>query len=123
AYRRSGLFGRNDNQEGSIPVVLTLLRLYHLHQLNSFAMTSAMSLEPNGAEIQKCETDFVFLVNQSRGHRVQVAIGECKTRKAITEDDVQNLLRVAKAFPTDRFEVFLIFSKLSDFSDEEARWI
>lgn len=123
AYRRSGLFGRNDNQEGAIPVVLTLLQLHHLHEPTSFAMTTAMSLEPNGAEIHKCETDFVFLVNRGRDHRVQVAIGECKTRKPITEDDVQNLLRVAKAFPTDRFDVFLIFSKLADFSDEEAHWI
>ncbi len=123
AYRRSGLFGRNDNQEGAIPVVLTLLQLYHLHEPTSFAMTTAMSLDPNGAEIQKCETDFAFLVNRGRDHRVQVAIGECKTRKPITEDDVQNLLRVAKAFPTDRFDVFLIFSKLADFSDEEAHWI
>lgn len=123
AYRRSGLFGRNDNQEGAIPVVLTLLQLHHLHGPTSFAVTTAMSLEPNGAAIRKCETDFVFLVNRGRDHRVQVAIGECKTRKPITQDDVQNLLRVAKAFPTDRFEVFLVFSKLDDFSDEEARWI
>jgi len=46
----------------------------------------------------------VFLLNRGRDHRVQVAIGECKTRKLITEDDVQNLLRVAKSFPTDRFD-------------------
>lgn len=65
----------------------------------------------------------MFLLNRGRDHRVQVAIGECKTRKLITEDDVQNLLRVAKSFPTDRFDVFLIFSKLADFSDEEAHWI
>ncbi|AJR23110.1 hypothetical protein [Sphingobium sp. YBL2] len=123
AYRRSGLFGRNDNQQGALPVILTLLQLHHLHEPTSFAMSTAMSLEPNGSDIRKCETDFVFLVNRGRDHRIQVAIGECKTRHAITEDDVQNLLRVAKAFPTDRFDVFLIFSKMADFSEEEAKWI
>lgn len=123
AYRRSGLFGRNDNQEGAIPVVLTLLQLLHMHEPNSFAMTTATSLLPNGAGIRKCETDFVFLVHRGRDHKVQLAIGECKTRKPITEDDVQNLLRVARAFPTDRFDVFLIFTKFADFSEEELALI
>lgn len=123
AYRRSGLFGRNDNQEGAIPVVLTLLQLHHMHDPTSFAMTTAVSLEPNGADIRKCESDFAFLVNRERDHRVQLAIGECKTRKPITQDDVQNLLRVARSFPTDRFDVFLIFTKLADFSDEELALI
>lgn len=123
AYRRSGLFGRNDNQEGAIPVVLTLLQLHHMHEPNSFATTTATTLEPNGADIRKCETDFVFLVNRGRDHRVQLAIGECKTRKQITEDDVQNLLRIARAFPTDRFDVFLVFTKFADFSEEELALI
>lgn len=123
SYRRSGLFGRNDNQEGSVPVVLTLQQLANMHDLSSYVMATAMSLEPNGADIKKCETDFVFLTTRGRDHRIQLAIGECKTRKPITEDDVQNLLRVAGSFPSDRFDVFLIFAKLAEFSEEELKLI
>lgn len=123
AYRRSGLFGRNDNQEGAIPVVLTLLCLMHIHEPTSFAMTTATSLVPNGGKIRKCETDFIFLVDRGRDNRIQLAVGECKTRKPITRDDVTNLLQVARAFPSERFDVFLIFTKLADFGEEELSLI
>jgi len=123
AYRRSGLFGRNDNQEGAIPVVLTLQQLTDVHRLSAQLMTTAMTLTPNGADIAACETDFVLLSQRGRDHRIQVAIGECKTRKPIAEQDVQNLLRVANAFPTDRFDVFLVFSKLAAFSADELAHI
>jgi len=66
----------------------------------------------------KCETDFV-LVTKAHGPRVQIVIGECKTRKEITEQDVLNLAKVADAFPKERFDVFILFSKLNDFSNEE----
>lgn len=82
-----------------------------------------MSLEANGADIKKCETDFVFLSSRSRDQRLQLAVGECKTRNKITEDDVQNLLRVAKAFPTGRFDVFIVFAKLAEFSEQELQLI
>ena len=124
AYRRSGLFGRNDNQEGAISVVLTLLQLKNIHNFmnNSPPLTeTATSLAPNGANIKKCETDFIFLTTRSRDNRIQLAIGECKTRKPINEEDVQNLLRIAKSFPADRFDLFIIFSKLSEFCEEELK--
>lgn len=123
AYRRSGLFGRNDDQQGAIPVVLTLLRLMHMHDPTSFGMTTATSLVPNGADIRECETDFIFLVNRGQDHRIHLAIGECKNRGPISQDDVQNLLQVARAFPNDRFDVFLIFTKLADFSENELSLI
>ncbi len=123
AYRRSGLFGRNDNQEGAISVVLTLQQLAHMHDISPSLFGTAMSLVSKGAAIEPCETDFVFVTSRGRDHRLQVAIGECKTRHPITEDDVQNLLRVARAFPEDRFDVFLIFAKLAAFTEAELEMI
>lgn len=123
AFRRSGLFGRNDTQEGALPVVLTLQQLSHIHDLSSQIVTTAMTLHPAGANIKKCETDFLYLTTRARDHRLQIAIGECKTRQPITRDDVQNLLRVARAFPSNRFDVFIVFAKLGNFSDEEIREI
>ncbi|MBI4208348.1 MAG: hypothetical protein HY538_01400 [Deltaproteobacteria bacterium] len=117
AYRRSGLFGRDDNQFGSIPVILTLQQL-DTHMDPAIYATS-MEIEPKTASIDKCETDFVLLT-KAYEPRVQIVIGECKTRKEIAEQDVSNLTKVADAFPRERFEVFILFSKLDGFSDEEV---
>lgn len=119
AFRRSGLFGRRDNQQGAIPVALTLQQLSDIYALDPQHYATATLLEPKGADIAACETDFLFLAPRHRGHRIELAIGECKTRGAIEEKDVDNLLRVANAFPKDRFDVFIVFAKLCDFDEEE----
>ena len=123
AFRRSGLFGRSDNQEGAIPVVLTLQQLAHIGSLSKQLQTTAMTLESSGADISSCEVDFVVINQRTRDQKIQIAIGECKTRGTITKADVRNLVRVAEAFPKDRYEVFLIFAKLADFSREELTYI
>ncbi len=120
AFRRSGLFGRDDHQEGAVPVLLTLQQLMHMHNLSDQVFTTAMTLMPSGAAIQPCETDFVVVTSRPRDHRIQIAIGECKTRKPITADDVSKLSAVAEAFPSDRFDVFVIFSRLTPFTPEEV---
>lgn len=121
AFRRSGLFGRNDHQQGAIPVALVLQQLSHICRRADPIYTTALTLTPHGADIATCETDFVFVASGGREGRTQIAIGECKTRQSISEQDVSNLLRVAEAFPEDRFDVFLVFAKLDDFSEEEVR--
>lgn len=99
------------------------MHLCQLHDSWSHIYATAMTLVPNGADIKKCETDFVFLATRERDNRLQLAIGESKTRKPISSDDVQNLLRVAKAFPADRFDVYLIFSKMTEFGEDELEHI
>jgi hypothetical protein len=123
AFRRSGLFGRDDHQGGAIPTVLALQALEAVVGSDGGLYTMAMELRPGDADIPPCETDFVFLPQRGDENRQQVAIGECKTRGAIEETDVRNLLAVAKAFPPERFDVFLVFAKLSPFTDEELTLI
>lgn len=118
-FRRSGLFGRNDNQEGAIPVVLTLQQLDTMFGSREMLYTTAMELRSDAGKIKKCETDFVAVVPRHRDGRIQIAIGECKTRKPITEDDIANLKSVAAAFPASRFDVFVILAKLTDFTQDE----
>lgn len=127
-YRRSGLFGRDDHQEGAIPVVLTLLQLHTTFHPNKMLYTNAMDIKPKSVnpikfKNDKCETDFVVIVPRSDDGKISVAIGECKTRKDISDDDVYNLKIVADAFPRERFNVFVIFSKLMSFSQEELKRI
>ena len=51
----------------------------------------------------------------------QVIIGECKDKGGkINGDDVENMKRIADAFPRRRFETFILFAKLSEFSPEEV---
>lgn len=118
AYRRSGLFGRDDHQEGSIPVVLTLQQLDTVLDFREMLYSTSMTLTPTTAPIDKCETDLVVMSQNNEG-RVQLGIGECKGAKEISQEDVDNLRRVADAFPTHRVNTFVIFAKVSGFTAVE----
>ncbi|HFY0602171.1 TPA: hypothetical protein ACIGVJ_000567 [Legionella pneumophila] len=116
-YRRSGIFGLNDNQAGSIPVVLTLNQL-HLHfHTQKFMYVTAMNVSFNGKK-KKCETDFIILTSDHNG-KLSIVISECKTRCGIELEDVQNLSRIADALSNDYIDTYILFSKLTDFSDDE----
>lgn len=119
AFRRSGLFGKNDHQEGAIPVVLTLQQLHTTFHSREMLYTPAMSLKKKSTTIRECETDFVAVVQRPIDGKIDIAIGECKTREQISDDDVNNLQAIADAFPSERFNVYIIFSKLGSFSSEE----
>jgi hypothetical protein len=118
-FRRSGLFGLNNHQEGAIPVVLLLQQLETFFGTSDMLYSTAMDLKPGAAAVQPCETDFVVVIPELRDGKIQLAIGECKTRKAIQKDDVSKLKAIAMAFPSDRFDVFVVLAKLTDFDHEE----
>lgn len=121
AYRPSGLFGRDDHQEGGVPVALTLQQLDTVLHGQSIFWLPAMNFEPLTAPIERCETDFVVLHQTAQG-RVELVIGECKTNQEVTEDDVRHLSKVADAFPSNRFDVFVAFAKAGTaFTPEEIR--
>lgn len=123
AFRRSGLFGNDDHQEGAIPVLLTLQQLTRMHGMGHGVFTTAMTLRSEGAKISDCETDFVIVDERGHDHRIQVAIGEAKTRQPITANDVAKLKAVADAFPSDRFDAYAVFARLTPFSAEEVELI
>jgi len=118
-YRRSGLFGKENHQEGGIPVALTLQQMDTTFSLPEMLYTTAMEIEPAGATMRKCETDFVLLTQTSIDNKVQIAIGECKNRDEITEDDVSKLRFVAEALEEKNIQVFVIFAKLVNFTSKE----
>lgn len=119
AYRRSGLFGRDDHQEGAIPVALTLQQIDTMHMEPEFLYTTAMALKRTASESLGCETDFVALISRPNHGRIEIAIGECKTRKTIDADDIAKLKSVADSFPSGSFTIYIVFAKLSEFSKEE----
>lgn len=123
AFRRSGLFGRDDHQEGAIPVLLTLQQLVRTGRPGSAIFTTAMDLNLQHAAITACETDFVVVHSVVRDQKIDIVIGECKTRKAITADDVTKLKAIADAFPSDHYNVFVVFARLTPFTPEEVELI
>jgi hypothetical protein len=119
-YRRSGLFGKDNNQEGSIPVALTLQQLSaNLRSSYSGSMfITNLTLKPVSAQIEPCETD-LFVAIQAH-ETVQVIVGECKdSGGSITGDDARKMAAVADAFPREHFDPYVLFSKTAPFTDDD----
>jgi hypothetical protein len=120
-YRRSGVFGKSDSQEGAIPVALTLFRFMHMGVGKRMLYSPALKLLASEALTNECETDFVALITVDNFRRsgFQLVVGECKTRQEITEQDVTNLVAVADALLAKGIDVYVVFAKLVDFTDAE----
>lgn len=119
-FRRSGLFGRADNQEGSIPVILTLLQLLRRNGMSRFMHSTGLKLDSKTHGID-CEIDLAIVSKKNFEDKVAVLIGECKTRDKITEQDIDNLMRVKQVLDKNGVVTYLLFSKTSEFSKEELR--
>jgi hypothetical protein len=117
-YRRSGLFGRDDQQQGSIPVALTLQQLDTTLHYDRLLFSTGTLFVAAGASIPECEADLILLAQDSDGS-INLALGECKTHDEITQQDVQNLGRVLDAFPAEQFNSYIILAKTGTFSPAE----
>jgi hypothetical protein len=122
AFRRSGLFGRDDHQRGGIPVAVTIQQLDANLTFAPKVFSSSLILEPSQAGLGPCETDFVMMTagpSHQRPHLPQVLITECKAAGAVSADDARKLAAIADALPRRRLSVFILFSKLGEFTPEE----
>ncbi|HAT2068257.1 TPA: hypothetical protein ACT9K3_000658 [Legionella pneumophila] len=118
-YRKSGLLNRDNNQEGAIPVVLVLEKfLSEFIHTNKILYTTAMNLKTS--DERSCETDFIILLesNEAKISRVQIIIGECKSKGNITQTDVNNLISIADILKTN-FDVYILCAKLCSFTENE----
>ncbi len=125
-YRRSGVLGAEKNAQGAVPVALTLQQLgANLHGgLHDGMYSPSLNLEPrDGFDLPKCEVDFVWIIPCPYPRKTVVILGECKDRGPLKldefEKDVENLRRVADGLPRQRFETFVLLSKLAPFTPEE----
>ena len=111
-FKRAGFFAKDNNQEGALPVILTLLQLNRVLDSSDFIYSTACSLETTDGH--KCETDFVVLQYGHYG-TIELGIGECKDEGGtITDDDIQKLKVVAARFSGRNIKPFLIFAKTAD---------
>jgi hypothetical protein len=113
-YRKSGLFGKDNNQEGAIPVILALLVFTRIIQPDQFVWSTALTLES-----LNCEVDF-SVFQYGRGKRVQVAIGECKDSGGnIDHNDLGNLKVVRQKLVEAGFDCFITLAKTADTFDPD----
>ena len=125
-YRRSGLLGIERNLQGAIPVALVLQQL----SLNVFrgGMSSAvfspsLDIEAlDGSWEAPKELDFFAMEfgRYAQSDRIRVVFGEAKDRvKPFDAIDAATMRAVAAAFPSNRFDCYIIFAKLGAFSNDE----
>lgn len=89
----------------------------------------SLDLDPKkGTDLPKCEIDSAWLIPQYYPEKTVVIISECKDRGrgdsgedkgTINATDIDHLKRVADAFPSKRFETFIVLVKLCPFTAEE----
>ncbi|MDR3464111.1 MAG: hypothetical protein P4L76_17550 [Beijerinckiaceae bacterium] len=122
-YRRTGVLGLEKNAQGAVPVALTLQQLaVNIDGFHHNAMyLPSIDVEPKeGVELPACEIDFLGIIPATSLDRAEVILGECKNEGGqIDAKDVENMRRIADAFPRKRFDVFIVFAKLAPFSDGE----
>ena len=125
-YRRSGIMGAERGAQGAVPVALTLQQLgANLHDTSQARYSASLDLTPKViGGVPKCEIDFVWMQPRSVPHKTVLIIGECKDRGPIPEKDfkrdVNNLRAVAAAIPQQRFETYILLTKLAAFTAYEV---
>lgn len=132
-FRRSGVLGKEANNLGAVPVILTLQQLDTnlMGGLTEHVYSTSLDLTPDvrGAPAE-AEVDFVWMAIE--GHSsgdTEIILGECKDRgkdpgdprggDTITEADIERIRKVADAFPKNRFNVYILISKLAPFTPNE----
>lgn len=111
-FRKSGLFAKDNHQEGAIPVLLTLLTIKRIADRSNFTYSTALKLDGEGIG---CETD-LCIIQYGRRDNMEIAIGECKSEGGIiTQDNCNKLKQVVKKLSLDnKIDACVIFSKTSD---------
>jgi hypothetical protein len=106
-FRKSGLLAKDNNQEGAIPVILTLWRfMMSMHE--GAIYTPSLNLSIAG---KACETDFC-IINKIRDGRTEIAIGECKSAGGkIDRNDVENLKLIWEKALSIGMPCYLVFAK------------
>jgi len=116
-YRKSGLFAKDNNQEGALPVILTLqqLRRLYLHS-SKFLYSPSLELEFDST---KCEIDFCIILKDMNG-KLEIGIAECKDQRGeINQEDIKHFKLIKNKFKKVNLECYFIFSKTAQFTPTE----
>ncbi|MDP3697365.1 MAG: hypothetical protein Q8R55_05095 [Candidatus Taylorbacteria bacterium] len=117
-FKKRGLFGKENNQEGALPVILTMLVFKHVFSSGTSLYSTSMRCE--GCD-KKPEIDFAILQYGFRNNKIELAFGECKSDGGeITADDIDKLKSVKEKFEPKGIKCHFVFAKTAEeFSDNE----
>lgn len=124
-FRKSGLLGKDNNQEGAIPVLLTLLQFERILEHHGFVYSTGIKLNGNNidCEVNLCILQYIRHEQASWDFqsKLEIGIGECKDEGgSIDDNDAQKLKEVYRRLNTEDIRCYLIFSKAADnFSEKE----
>jgi len=112
-YRKSGLFSKDNNQEGAIPVILTLIQFNTmLRSFKNFIYTTSLNLNNN---LLNCEVDFCLLNVDRFDGEIEIGIAECKSEGGnIDIEDIKNMKLIRDKFQEKNINCYFVFSKTSD---------
>jgi hypothetical protein len=133
SYRRTGVLRLERNNQGAAAVALVLQHLnkciglgskrqgHFIHLLtNAIYGLSYDLVPPSGNDLRPCEVDFLMIFPRAYPGRAEIILGECKDEGGkIGADDVENLRRIVKMIPAQRFDTFIVFAKLAPFTQDE----
>lgn len=109
-FKKSGLFARDNNQEGAIPVIVSLLTFARIFDSHKLIYSTSLNLQNS----KKCEIDFCIL-QYDRGDKIQLGIAECKSEgQNINQQDIDNLKQVQDDINKLGIDCYIIFSKTAD---------
>ena len=125
-YRKSGLIGKEKHSLGAIPVTLVLQQLdtnLFGSSDNTLYTTSHNLIAKEGTTLDECEIDFIWMIKSYHPKRTQIILAECKANGwdniSNFKKDIDKLQQVASALPRNRFQPFILLSKLREFTQEE----
>lgn len=123
--RRSGIFGKERNTLGAIPVALTLQQVSRNigSGLNQGMYSLSLDLTNTLDSSDQCEIDFLWMMPRLPPDKTILILGECKDQGPISleafKKDIKSLSRIAEGIPKTRFDIFFLYSKLKPFTKEE----
>ncbi|KRC26608.1 hypothetical protein ASE28_23410 [Acidovorax sp. Root219] len=121
--------GAERNAQGAVAVAMTLQQL-DTNLDSAYLLSPSLELtRKNGGKEPFCEVDFVWIVARPFPKKTTVILAECKDEGlasarsgdggTINQKDIESLKAVADAFPTDRFDTFVLLAKLCPFTAQE----
>ena len=100
-------------------------RLLHVNVLGCsvFAAISGSSAATTQVVGRMALAELMKRVRRNPRGKIDICVGEAKSRMEITDADVSNLRAVADAFPREDFNTYVVFSKLIPFTQVEIERI
>jgi hypothetical protein len=108
SFRKSGLFAPDNNQEGAIPVLLSLLTCHRIFDGDDIIFSTSLKVEglAKPAEMDLC------LIHLEDSGEFQLVIGEAKSEGGeIDSDDIANAMGIRAQFAAKNIACCLMFSK------------